>query len=564
MAHVHVDEEGHLEAMEGGNGIIGIHFLWDLDDLSSESSEEAVDSDGGRSIILDRFFGALRNCCWPTTALLSLAILGVIALPLMSSLMVLVIVILLVGFTPCFLNDWVTTLCRRHKYKLPKARTHEEWRLTGIGRGESENLEYLQRILSRYCRTGYLKQHEIEHEDESPFLSWFDRRFELWGSDLITDRILIIHAPVEPRWNRLLAVRSQAPTSPTPDITAYWMQFARALENRRRKNWPIQMSISGYALTRTVVTSLGQALAAGPVHSINLSGTNSGRDGVRLMAQLLRNKKTLKVFGFSRQDLDKWGAREISKAMKAHPTLRSVSLSACQINDAILPIVLKGCKSVTNLDVLNLYANKISVESFGELETYLSNNSVLRVLKLGTNCIPREQEEKLTFNCCLKASDFGSVAASNHRCCIIFDHSDDQDDLNYESAKLPLSRINARGVKEKEKIANKLVFLLEHSHGTNGRCPQSHDYVSTQSFRTKFLPDIPAALLPFILAMLVVDLDCSDVEKLEQNLVWDNIECKYVDVGGVDEDLYKRKALDRVYFCLRNHFVDWPLAVRSF
>ena len=556
MAHVHVDEgDEHLAAMEGG-----VHFLWDLDDLSTEESEEAAHSDGGRrGIFLDRLFGAVTSCCW-MTALLSLAIFGVIALPLMSSLLVLVIVIFLVIIIPCLLNDFMITWCRRHKYKLPRARTHEEWRSTGIGRGESENLEYLQRVLSRYCRTGYLKQHEIELEDESTFLGWFYRRFELSNSDMNTDRILIIHAPVEPRWHRLrlLAIRNQTPTAPTSDITAHWVQFARALENRRRKDRPVHMSISGYALTGTVIASLGQAFAVGPIHSINLSGTNSGQNGVRLMAQLLRNKKTLKVFGFSRQDLNESGAREISEAMKGHPTLRTVSLSVCRINDAILPLILEGCKEVENLEVLNLYANVISVESFGEVETYLSNNSVLRVLKLGTNCIPHEKEEKLTFNCCLKTANLGSIAGSNHRCCIVFDHSVDQDDLSYESVKLPLSRINARGVKEKEKIGNKLVFLLENSHGTNGNC------VSSQSFRTKFLADISAALLPFLLEMLVVDIDYSDVEKLEQNLVWDNIACKYVDMEEVDEDRYKLKALNRVYFCLRNHFVNWPLVVHCF
>jgi hypothetical protein len=111
------------------------------------------------------------------------------------------------------------------------------------------------------------------------------------------------------------------------------------------------------------------------LHLLDLSFNNFDFASHRLLSSLFRRLKGLQTFIFDGNKLDISAMQSIVYSIRRHPSISSLSLSSCGINDELMTDLVFGLKSNPNVTDLNLSYNSITDEGLIQLLSALPHST---------------------------------------------------------------------------------------------------------------------------------------------------------------------------------------------
>jgi len=254
-------------------------------------------------------------------------------------------------------------------------------------------------------------------------------------------------------------------------LLKYWIRFTGALSCVHFSNCaPINLSLLRIQLDKKVAEMLLQSVKKAPLELLSLCNNSLGKDGYNWLVELLSTITSLKTLYIKSNPMESNNVANLSKTVANHPKLDIILFENCgigQSNSVMKSVVNVFCLrevSLENNDIdsygatlisdclatnptiqtLYLRHNLLNNEDAKKLAFSLKSNTNLLVLNLSLNNITVEGMSSLSYSVC-NITSLNSVSDSNHTCLIQFKEEEDVLNLRYVNRFLdPVFNKNAK------------------------------------------------------------------------------------------------------------------------
>ena len=255
-------------------------------------------------------------------------------------------------------------------------------------------------------------------------------------------------------------------------LLPYWKRFIGALSSVNFSNCaPINLSLLRVQLDKKVAEILLQSVKKAPLELLSLCNNSLGKYGYNWLVELLSTNTSLKTLYIKSNPMEfPQDVANLSKTVANHPKLDIILFENCgigQSNSVMKSVVNVFCLRevslenndidsygatlisdclITNptLQTLYLRHNSLNNEDAKKLAFSLNSNTNLLVLNLSLNNITVEGMSSLSCSVC-NITSLNSVSDSNHTCSIQFKEEEDVLNLRYVNRFLdPVFNKNAK------------------------------------------------------------------------------------------------------------------------
>ena len=116
------------------------------------------------------------------------------------------------------------------------------------------------------------------------------------------------------------------------------------------------------------------------VTSLILKGRQITTRGIKHLAAMLKENKTITTLDLSDNDLDTEGIEALVEGLKENTTLQTLDLSATKINNTGILVLVEALKKNPNLQKLNLSFNRISALGANDLARLLIESKLRQLI----------------------------------------------------------------------------------------------------------------------------------------------------------------------------------------
>jgi len=292
-------------------------------------------------------------------------------------------------------------------------------------------------------------------------------------------------------------------------LLPHWKKFAKAIHGRASVE---NIEFYNLCLPPPVLDIMFPTFQSINLISLSLGNIAWGSDGYQRLLSFLNDNRSLKklIMGEERIN-DLSTASSLSDAVRDHPTLETLGLIHCGLNNtAILKKILEGCTRLKGMRKLGIGMNNIGSDSVTVLADFIRSNNMsdddalvlasaltqntnLEDLDLSKNDIT-EAGEKTLLKAVYDPTSMDSIIESNHTCKI---YTYDSRIPSIKAQRPPLEqevlRINNnddRDISIRRKIRHKVVLAL-CGYGSN-----------VELFDLSYLNDLPLQLMPRVLELI--------------------------------------------------------------
>lgn len=293
-------------------------------------------------------------------------------------------------------------------------------------------------------------------------------------------------------------------------LLPHWNSLFKALNGRTSTK---RLFFTGISLPASVLDIMFPVLQSMNLEALGLIKVGWGENGLLKLSSFLSGNSSIKQLLIGWDTIDESVASALSDAINNHPSIKTIRISNCGYNTAVLRIFLEGCKELNiltltdedlggseaiapladfirgnhPLETLDLSYNKISDNEAVLLVAALKKNTNLKRMHLHNNKIT-EEGEKALLKAIYNPTSMDSIIESNHSCKVYTYEKSPTAKAQRPPIETEVFSINREDITIRQKIRRKVVLALCRVDG--GLFDLSH------------FNDLPLQLMPRVLELI--------------------------------------------------------------